>query len=107
VILDVHLLLVRDEHVVLTQRRGGYGHGRWHLPSGKAEVGESIEDAVIREANEEVGVTVAPADVPRSRNFQLPARNSVQRVRMGPRRTAPNQPTAATTRPVLAPALVT
>jgi 8-oxo-dGTP pyrophosphatase MutT (NUDIX family) len=63
VILDVHLLLVRDGHVLLSQRRGGYGDGMWHLPSGKAEAGESIEDAVIREAFEEVGVTVRPADL--------------------------------------------
>jgi 8-oxo-dGTP diphosphatase len=63
VILDVHLLLVRDSHVLLSQRRGGYGDGMWHLPSGKAEAGESIEDAVIREAFEEVGVTVRPADL--------------------------------------------
>jgi ADP-ribose pyrophosphatase YjhB (NUDIX family) len=63
VILDVHLLLVRDEQVLLSQRRGGYGHGMWHLPSGKTEAGESIEDAVIREVGEEVGVTVHPADL--------------------------------------------
>ncbi|MGH3904749.1 MAG: NUDIX hydrolase [Pseudonocardiaceae bacterium] len=63
VILDVHLLLVRGQHVLLTQRRGGYGSGMWHLPSGKAEAGESVEDAVIREAYEEVGVTVDAADL--------------------------------------------
>ncbi|MGH4021053.1 MAG: NUDIX domain-containing protein [Pseudonocardiaceae bacterium] len=54
VILDVHLLLVRDDQVLLSRRRGGYGHGLWHLPSGKTEAGESVEDAVIREAWEEV-----------------------------------------------------
>ncbi len=63
VVLDVHLLLVRDDQVLLSQRRGGYGHGLWHLPSGKAEAGEFIEDAVIREAFEELGVTVYPVDL--------------------------------------------
>lgn len=63
VILDVHLLLVRDNHILLTQRRGGYGAGGWHAPSGKAEPDESIVDAVIREAHEEIGVTVDPADL--------------------------------------------
>jgi 8-oxo-dGTP diphosphatase len=63
VILDVHLLLVRDGHLLLTRRRGGYGDGLWHLPSGKTEPGENVEAAVIREAREEVGVTVHPADL--------------------------------------------
>lgn len=63
VILDVHLLLVRDSHILLTQRRGGYGAGGWHAPSGKAELGESLVDAVIREAHEEIGVTVDPVDL--------------------------------------------
>ncbi len=63
VILDVHLLLVCDQHILLTRRRGGYGSGGWHLPSGKAEAGESVEDAVIREAYEEVGVTVDATDL--------------------------------------------
>jgi len=63
VILDVHLLLVRGGHVLLTQRRGGYGTGLWHLPSGKTEAGESVIDAVIREAYEEVGVTVSIAEL--------------------------------------------
>ncbi len=63
VILDVHLLLVRDGHILLTQRCGGYGAGGWHAPSGKAETGESIVDAVIREAHEEIGVIVDPDDL--------------------------------------------
>jgi 8-oxo-dGTP diphosphatase len=62
-VVDVHLLLVRDDQMLLTQRRGGYGHGQWHLPSGKTEAGETIEDAVIREASEEVGVAVRPEDL--------------------------------------------
>ena len=63
VVVDAHLLLVRDNRVLLSQRRGGYGDGMWHLPSGKTEAGESVEQAVIREAYEEVGVLVAPADL--------------------------------------------
>ncbi|MCP3801876.1 NUDIX domain-containing protein [Allokutzneria sp. A3M-2-11 16] len=51
-------MLIRDDHVLLTQRRGGYGGGMWHLPSGKLDAGESIEHAVVREAHEEVGVLV-------------------------------------------------
>lgn len=62
-IVDVHLLLVYGNHVLLTQRQGGYGDGMWHLPSGKTEADESVEQAVIREAREEVGVHLAPASL--------------------------------------------
>ncbi|MEU6379254.1 NUDIX domain-containing protein [Streptomyces sp. NPDC046909] len=62
-IIDVHLLLVRDMNVLLTRRRGSYGDGMWHLPSGKVEKGESVETAVIREAREEVGIMVKTADL--------------------------------------------
>ena len=57
-IVDVHVLLIRDRQVLLSQRLGGYGSGLWHMPSGKVEAGESVEHAVIRETHEEVGVEV-------------------------------------------------
>jgi len=60
-IIDVHLLLVRDDQLLLTQRRGQYGGGMWHLPSGKLDAGESVLAAAAREAEEEVGVLVDPA----------------------------------------------
>ena len=62
-IIDVHLLLVRDDQVLLTRRRGQYGGGKWHLPSGKLDTGESVLAAAAREAEEEVGVLVDPADL--------------------------------------------
>ena len=62
-VVDVHLLLVRDGHILLTQRCGGYAAGGWHAPSGKVDTGESVVDAVIREGFEEVGVVVRPADL--------------------------------------------
>ena len=62
-IIDVHLLLVRGDELLLTQRRGQYGDGMWHLPSGKLDPGESVLDAAVREAEEEVGVLVDPVDL--------------------------------------------
>jgi 8-oxo-dGTP diphosphatase len=62
-IVDVHLLLVRDGQILLTQRHGGYAAGGWHAPSGKVDTEESILDAVIREGFEEVGIHVKPTDL--------------------------------------------
>lgn len=62
-IIDVHVLLVRDDQLLLTQRRGSYGGGMWHLPSGKLDAGESVLAAAVRETYEEIGVTVAPTDL--------------------------------------------
>ncbi|MFG1705823.1 NUDIX domain-containing protein [Nonomuraea sp. M3C6] len=68
VIVDVHILLLRHVaergEVLLGRRAGtGYGDGLWHLPSGHLEAGESATDAAVREAGEEVGVTIDPADL--------------------------------------------
>ena len=57
---DVHLLLFnRDGQVLFGRRRNtGFEDGAYHLPSGHLEAGESVVQALIREAKEEVGVTI-------------------------------------------------
>jgi 8-oxo-dGTP diphosphatase len=62
---DVHLLLVnRAGEVLFGQRQNtGYEDGAWHPPSGHLEAGESVVAALIREAKEEVGVTIEPHEV--------------------------------------------
>jgi mutator protein MutT len=47
-----------DAVLVLRRKQGEPGGGRWCLPGGKLEVGESAEVAVAREVAEEVGVAV-------------------------------------------------
>lgn len=62
-LVDVHVLLVRGGEVLLSRRRDADPRfdGRWHLPAGKVDAGESVLDAAVREAAEEVGVRVDPA----------------------------------------------
>lgn len=64
-LIDVHVMLVRDDEVLLSRRRDTDPRfdGRWHLPSGKLDAGESVLDAAAREAFEEIGVVIDPADL--------------------------------------------
>lgn len=45
-----------DQKILLTRRSD---NGRWCLPGGRMEVGESISEACIREVQEETGLQVA------------------------------------------------
>ena len=64
-LIDVHVMLVRDDEVLLSRRRDTDHRfdGRWHLPSGKLDAGESVLDAAVREAWEEIGVAIEPGDL--------------------------------------------
>jgi 8-oxo-dGTP diphosphatase len=56
-IVDVHMLLRRDEKILLLRRAGDtWASGQLCLPSGHVEAGENILRAVIRETEEECGL---------------------------------------------------
>lgn len=48
----------RDGRLLLIRRANAPGRGRWSLPGGRVEAGESDEAAVIREVAEETGLIV-------------------------------------------------
>lgn len=52
----VSTILVRDRRVLLVKRRNSPYKGKWCLPSGFAESGESAVEAALRELEEETGV---------------------------------------------------
>jgi 8-oxo-dGTP pyrophosphatase MutT (NUDIX family) len=62
---DVHLLLTDSAGRVLfgLRRNTGLMDGTYHVPAGHLEAGESVVDALIREAREELGITISPEDV--------------------------------------------
>ena len=51
------LFLKKDNEILLAMKKRGFGEGRWNGVGGKVEDGESIEGAMIRETQEEIGVT--------------------------------------------------
>jgi 8-oxo-dGTP diphosphatase len=47
---------------IARRKTGGDLGGKWEFPGGKAEAGETDEDALIREFQEEFGVPVQPGE---------------------------------------------
>ena len=62
--VGVHLILAEGRKVLLLRRANtGFADGRWSVPGGSLEHGETLPQAAAREAREEVGVTIDPADL--------------------------------------------
>ncbi|WP_199440905.1 NUDIX hydrolase [Umezawaea beigongshangensis] len=64
-VVDVHVVLRRADEVLLLRRRDPAPEfdGGWQPPAGKLDAGESVLTAAVREAFEEVGVGIDPADL--------------------------------------------
>ena len=58
--------------ICLAMKKRGFGKGRYNGVGGKVEEGETIEDAVKREAQEEIGVTVGEVKKCAELDFTFP-----------------------------------
>jgi 8-oxo-dGTP diphosphatase len=56
-------VVVRDGSVLLIRRGKEPLHGRWVVPGGTVELGETLEEALVREMEEETGLVVEPIEV--------------------------------------------
>ena len=51
------LFILEDDSVLLAMKKRGFGAGRWNGVGGKLDEGETIEEALVRECQEEISVT--------------------------------------------------
>ena len=58
--LSVIAVIPMDEGVVMVRRAINPGYGLWVVPGGFVDLGEVVEDALVRETQEETLLTVRP-----------------------------------------------
>ena len=57
--VNVSVIILNERgQVLLGQRRSGLFAGSWGLPGGKVDLGETLQQAAVRETLEETGLTV-------------------------------------------------
>lgn len=61
--VGVGAVVILDERVVLIRRGKEPLRGRWVVPGGTVELGETLEEALVREMREETGLEIAPREV--------------------------------------------
>jgi mutator protein MutT len=57
-IIGVGAVIIKDGKILLEKRKNEPGKGKWSIPGGLVELGESVEQTVIREVKEETGLEV-------------------------------------------------
>jgi 8-oxo-dGTP diphosphatase len=58
--LAVSAAVFRDGRVLIVRRARPPAHGLYTLPGGGVELGETLQEAIIREVREETGLAIAP-----------------------------------------------
>jgi mutator protein MutT len=53
--IGVGVMMVRDNHLLLIKRKYNPDAGYWSIPGGHVDLGEKVEHAAVREAEEETG----------------------------------------------------
>ncbi|MCY3411092.1 MAG: NUDIX hydrolase [Candidatus Heimdallarchaeota archaeon] len=61
--LTVDIIIENEKGILLIKRQGKTYHNYYALPGGFVDYGESVEDAAIREAKEEVGLSISPREI--------------------------------------------
>lgn len=63
-VIGVHLILQLEDRVLLGLREGtGWRDGHYHVPAGHLEAGETVTAGAVREAKEELGLSLREQDL--------------------------------------------
>lgn len=76
---SVGIVVVKDGKVLLVQRGHEPGRGRWTIPGGVIEAGETVHEAARREMREECGLEIKPGRL--LDTFETITRDAAGRVR--------------------------
>jgi 8-oxo-dGTP diphosphatase len=57
-IVGVGAIILDGDQILLEKRKNSPGKGKWSVPGGLVDLGETAEEAVIREVKEETGLEV-------------------------------------------------
>ena len=57
-IIGVGAVIIKDGKILLEKRKNEPGKGKWSIPGGLVELGENVEQTVMREVEEETGLEV-------------------------------------------------
>jgi mutator protein MutT len=62
--VTVHMFFLHEDKILMIRRyQTGYMDGHFSVPAGHLDGGEALRMAAVREAQEEVGVRIDPADI--------------------------------------------
>ncbi len=59
-LIGAYLMLLVDNKVLLQRRKDGYYGGKYSLVAGHTEKGETVIEAIVREAKEESDIILEP-----------------------------------------------
>jgi mutator protein MutT len=62
-IVGVGAIIIKGEEVLLARRGKEPGYGKWSIPGGAVNLGEKLEEAVVREVCEEANLTIRVGEV--------------------------------------------
>lgn len=57
-LVGIGAIIISDGKILLEKRKNEPGKGKWSIPGGLVELGETVEQTVLREVKEETGLEV-------------------------------------------------